>query len=212
VSLRSKALSVDVARKLSALDGGDGVNTRSVLWNFSFLLGLSDLPFFVQKASSSADNKILNIQGLSAMLANTGWSKAEALLGAEDSDLNADEFFLEILVVASFEAEEWKRAQMQQQQFQPSSHPTCIMHSGYMSSWLSRTVGTQLAAFEVDCSAMSESSHHHMCRFIVAPPVNLEKHLQKYLARKGNDLHATELLQYLSEFASLSSSASLLTK
>jgi len=74
----------------------------------------------------------------------------------------------------SFEADAWIKAGEQ------PDFPVCIMNAGYSSGWCEESFRIPLVASEVECRAKGDPH----CRFIMAHPDRIEKHIQRYFKDK----------------------------
>jgi PAS domain S-box-containing protein len=60
-----------------------------------------------------------------------------------------------------------------------SEHPVCVMNSGYSSGWCEHAFGLPLVAAEILCRAKGDDA----CRFIMAPPGQIEQRIRSYVER-----------------------------
>jgi signal transduction histidine kinase/ActR/RegA family two-component response regulator len=72
----------------------------------------------------------------------------------------------------SFESDAWVRAG------RSTEFPVCIMNAGYSSGWCEESFDMALVASEVLCRARGDDH----CRFIMAPPEQLERRVEEYIA------------------------------
>ncbi len=75
----------------------------------------------------------------------------------------------------SFESDAWLRAGRK------SGFPVCVMNAGYSSGWCEESFRLPLVAAEVECLACGDAQ----CRFIMAPPERIERHIAHYTRRRS---------------------------
>ncbi|MBN2375607.1 MAG: PAS domain S-box protein [Sedimentisphaerales bacterium] len=101
-----------------------------------------------------------------------GWAFVDIF---EESMPSPDEnFFMIYDHPYSFEASSWLA------NGKKSNLPICVMNAGYSSGWCQESFGIPLVTKEILCKARGDE----VCRFIMAPPAWIEKHLNKYQNRK----------------------------
>ncbi len=84
----------------------------------------------------------------------------------------------------SFESDSWLNAK------KPSTHPVCVMNTGYSSGWCEHAFGLPLVATEILCRAKGDEA----CRFIMAPPDRIRDHVARYVERHPE--LATRIVSY----------------
>lgn len=177
VLVRAGALSVeffDLVRDLYGAERrGEADNfARNILFDLAHALGKADAKNFHRKMG--LEDPMWRWTAGPPHFAHMGWALVDVTPqagGMPEGD--GERFFLIYDHPYSFEAEAWTRAGRV-----PSDVPVCIMNSGYAAGWSEEAfAGGPLVASEILCRARGDER----CRFIMAPPDEIEARLEKYL-------------------------------
>jgi diguanylate cyclase (GGDEF)-like protein/PAS domain S-box-containing protein len=144
----------------------------------------SNLLFDVAHAIGKADAKTFHdrmgvtdpVEKLSAgpvHFSFSGWAYVE--ISPKSHPSPDEDFYLLYDHPFSFESDSWLR------QKKRSDFPVCVMNAGYSSGWCEESFGVPLVAVEIECLA----SGAERCRFIMAPPARIERHLESYAREHG---------------------------
>lgn len=142
---------------------------RNILFDLAHVMGKSDARNF--HAEMGLEDLTERLSAGPAHFAHTGWASVEIL---EASRLEVgDDYFLLYDHPHSFESDAWIRAGKK------STFPVCVMGSGYSAGWCEESIGFKLVASELLCRARGDDC----CRFVMAPPRQIEARLREYLER-----------------------------
>ncbi len=168
ILLRGAAISVEffqLARKLF----GEGQQQEADLFAASFLyelahsIGCADARLFHKKMNLT--DPIAKLSAGPVHFSHSGWAFVDIM--EESSPTPDDNYFLSYTHPYSFESDAWIEADLQ------TSHPVCVMNSGYSSGWCQESFALPLEARELTCRALG----HDECRFVMAPPDRIEQRI-----------------------------------
>jgi two-component sensor histidine kinase/predicted hydrocarbon binding protein len=187
VLVRASALSYDFFNELTQLykDAGEE-NAFTIGQNFLFdighVIGREDAKSFHKKMNLT--DPVAKLSAGPVHFAYSGWAFVDIL--PESSPSPDDNYFLKYNHPYSFEADSWIRAGKQ------SDKPVCIMNAAYSSGWCSESYGIPLTAVEVTCKAKGDEK----CTFIMAPPHQIEKHLERENSLKSTKRKKIKIPQF----------------
>ncbi len=139
---------------------------RNILFDLAHAVGRSDARDF--HARMGLDDPIAKLSAGPIHFAHSGWALVE--IHPESQPEPGDGYFLVYDHHHSFESNAWMRAG------RAVDFPVCIMNAGYSSGWCEQSFSQPLVAVEVLCRAKGDD----YCRFIMAPPAQLERRLEQY--------------------------------
>jgi two-component system, cell cycle sensor histidine kinase and response regulator CckA len=177
VLVRAASLSVeffDLVEKLYGSNRKEEARTfsQNILFDLAHALGKSDAQSFHEKMDLVDPASRLSAGPIH--FSHSGWAFVD-INPASKPQPNKD-FFLLYDHPYSFESDAWltrKRA---------TSTPVCIMNAGYSSGWCEESFGLSLVASEILCRARGDAC----CRFIMAPPEEIEKQVANYVEQMPN--------------------------
>ena len=144
---------------------------RNLLFDLAHAMGRSDAKAF--QAKMGLTDPLAKLSAGPVHFAHAGWATVDI---HPDSQPSPDEsFFLHYDHPASFEAQAWLDSG------RTRLRPACIMNSGYSSGWCQESFGLPLVATELFCRAKGDPC----CRFIMAPPAQMESRLRNYEGFNG---------------------------
>jgi PAS domain S-box-containing protein len=173
ILVRAASMSVEFFELVQSLYREQGIGeARSVANNILF-----DLAHSLGKADERSFHTRMNvtdpIERLSAgpiQFAYSGWAFVKIL---PESRPSPDEnYYLIFDHPFSFESDAW----LKHTKGKVVDFPVCIMNAGYSSGWCEESFGMPLVSAEVECLAKGDAQ----CRFIMAPPAQIEEHLARY--------------------------------
>ncbi len=172
ILLRGAAISVEffqLARKLFGEEQQQEADlfAASFLYELAHSIGRSDARLFHKKMNLT--DPIAKLSAGPVHFSHSGWAFVDIM---EESSPTPDEnYFLSYTHPYSFESDAWLEAELQ------TSHPVCVMNSGYSSGWCQESFALPLEARELTCRALG----HDECRFVMAPPHRIEQRIEDYL-------------------------------
>ena len=172
VLVRGAALSVEFFQLVRHLFGegreADARDfARNILFDLSHAIGRSDAKSF--HAKMGLTDPIAKLSAGPVHFSHSGWAFVDIL---PESKPSPDEnYYLIYNHPYSFEADAWERAGIE------ADFPVCVMNAGYSAGWCEESFGVALVASEIMCRAKGDAC----CRFIMAPPARIKKHIEQYL-------------------------------
>jgi len=171
ILVRAASMSFEFFDMISSLYADRGAEeARRIASSFLF-----DIAHAVGKADARAFHQRMNVtdpvEKLSAgpvHFAHSGWAYVDIL--PESNPSPDEDYFLIYDHPYAFESEAWIRAG------RTADFPVCVMNSGYSSGWCEESFGLPLVSAEIECRAKGDER----CRFIMAPPSQIEKHLARH--------------------------------
>lgn len=146
--------------------------TRNILFDLAHAIGKSDARNLHQKLG--LDDPVSRLSAGPIHFSHTGWAFVD--IDPSSAPVPGPSFTLLYDHPYSFESDAWSRAN------KVVDFPVCIMNAGYSSGWCEESFGLPLVASEVLCRAKQD----HCCRFIMAPPDEIEARVEEYIADKPN--------------------------
>jgi signal transduction histidine kinase len=141
---------------------------RNILFDLAHAIGKSDARNFHTKMQ--LDDPVARLSAGPIHFAHSGWAFVDI---DESSNPEPGPGFVMLYDHPySFESDAWRR------DGRKVSFPVCIMNAGYSSGWCEESFGVSLVASEVLCRAKGDDC----CRFIMAPPEQIEQRVQDYIA------------------------------
>jgi signal transduction histidine kinase len=141
--------------------------SRNILFDLAHAIGKSDAQNFHTKMGLV--DPVARLSAGPIHFSLTGWAFVDIL--PESNPQANDDCYLIYEHPYSFESDAWIRAGRER------SFAACIMSSGYSSGWCEESFGVKLVATEVSCRAAGGDR----CRFIMAHPDKIERHVERYL-------------------------------
>jgi two-component system cell cycle sensor histidine kinase/response regulator CckA len=177
VLMRAASLSVEFFDLVEKLHGPDRepearAFARNILFDLAHAIGKSDAKNFHQKM-----NLLDPMARLSAgpiHFAHAGWAFVD--IDGSSRPEPGPEYRLLYDHPYAFESDAWVRAG------RSADFPVCIMNAGYSSGWCEESFDMPLVATEVLCRAKGDDC----CRFIMAPPDQIERRVEEYIADAPN--------------------------
>lgn len=172
ILLRGAAISVEffqLARRLFGEDQQQEADlfAASFLYELAHSIGRADARLFHKKMNLT--DPIAKLSAGPVHFSHSGWAFVDIM---EESSPTPDEnYFLSYTHPYSFESDAWLEAGLQ------TSHPVCVMNSGYSSGWCQESFALPLEARELTCRALG----HDECRFVMAPPDRIEQRIADHL-------------------------------
>ena len=143
---------------------------RNILFDLAHAIGKSDARNFHTRMGLS--DPVARLSAGPVHFAYSGWASVD-IDAASAPSADGDYLFVYDHPY-SFESDAWTKAG------RSAEFPVCIMNAGYSSGWCEESFGMPLVASEVLCRARGDAH----CRFVMAPPDQLEHRLDEYVADK----------------------------
>ena len=140
---------------------------RNLLYDLAHAIGKADAKDF--HAKMGLEEPIARLSAGPVHFAHTGWASVD--ISPESVPAAGEDFYLLYDHPYSFESDAWRRAGKH------AEFPVCTMNAGYSSGWCSESFGLPLIAAEILCRGRGDDT----CRFIMAPPDQIERHVQRYV-------------------------------
>ncbi len=144
--------------------------TRNILFDLAHAIGKSDAKNIHDKLA--LDDPMARLAAGPVHFSHSGWGFVD--IDAASLPKPGPGFTLLYDHPHSFESDAWSRANKM------VDFPVCIMSAGYASGWCEEAFGLPLVASEVLCRAKNDDC----CRFIMAPPDEIEERVEAYIADK----------------------------
>ena len=154
--------------------------SRNILFDLAHAIGKSDAQNF--HAKMKLEDPISKLSAGPVHFSHTGWAFVD--ISPESRPEPGPGFYLIYDHPYSFESDAWVRSERK------SGFPVCIMNAGYSSGWCEQSFDMTLVASEVLCRARGDEA----CRFIMAPPAQIEAHVERYKLDKPE--HAQRMGAY----------------
>jgi len=172
VLVRAASLSVEFFALVERLYGAGRESeardfARNILFDLAHAIGRSDARRY-QTATGQTD-PLSRLAAGPITFSHSGWALVDILPGS--LPVPTAEFYLLYDHHHSFESAAWLKAE------RSADFPVCIMNAGYSSGWCEESYGLALVASEVLCRARGDEC----CRFIMAPPERIERHVEGYI-------------------------------
>jgi signal transduction histidine kinase len=185
ILVRAAALSVEFFSLVEKLYGGDRESeahdfARNILFDLAHAIGKSDAKNIHDKLDLT--DPVARLSAGPIHFSHSGWAFVDIDPASEPKP--GPGFLLLYDHPFSFESDAWMRAD------RPVDFPVCIMNAGYSSGWCEESFGVSLVASEVLCRAKGDDC----CRFIMAPPNEIEGRVEAYIA--GEPALASRLRGY----------------
>ena len=143
---------------------------RNILFDLAHAIGKSDARNFHTRMGLS--DPVARLSAGPIHFAHSGWASVD--IDAASAPSADGDYVLVYDHPYSFESDAWTKAG------RSAEFPVCIMNAGYSSGWCEESFGMPLVASEVLCRARGDEH----CRFVMAPPDQLERRLDEYVADK----------------------------
>jgi two-component system, cell cycle sensor histidine kinase and response regulator CckA len=160
---------------------------RNILFDLAHAIGKSDAQNF--HARMGLEDSGTKMSAGPVYFSHCGWAFVELLFGTLPEP--GPGYYTMYDHPYSFEADAWLRAGRK------ATFPVCIMGAGYSSGWCEQSFGMPLVASEVLCRARGDEA----CRFIMAPPAQIEAHVARYIHEKPEHGHTLGSYQIPDFFA-----------
>jgi len=141
---------------------------RNMMFDLAHAIGKSDANNF--HARMKPKDPMEHLSAGPIHFAYTGWAFVD--IDGKSQPVPGPGYLLIYDHPYSFEADAWQRAE------RLADVPVCIMNAGYSSGWCEESFGLPLVASEVLCRAKGDDC----CRFVMAPPDEIEQRVQEYIA------------------------------
>jgi two-component system, cell cycle sensor histidine kinase and response regulator CckA len=173
VLVRAAALSVEFFDLVRTLYGPERAGeadefARAILYDLAHAIGKADARRFHERMDLK--DPIARLSAGPVHFAHAGW--ANVAISPESRPALDESFCLYYDHPYSFESDAWVRAG------RASDFPVCIMNAGYSSGWCEESFGLDLVGAEILCRGKGDEA----CRFVMAPPVQIESQIASYLA------------------------------
>jgi signal transduction histidine kinase/CheY-like chemotaxis protein len=142
--------------------------TQNILFDLAHAVGKSDARNFHTRVG--LDDPMARLSAGPIHFAHAGWAFVD--ISPDSRPERGEGFYMLYDHPYSFESDAWIRSGKRR------AASACIMNAGYSSGWCEESFGTTLVATEVMCRAKGDAA----CRFIMAHPAAIERHLARYLA------------------------------
>ncbi len=174
ILVRAKSMSVGflemIKQMYPALNEKESINATSrVLFDIAHSFGLNDAKEFHKK--TNVNDPIAKLSTGPVHFAYTGWAFVNIF--PESNPTPDENYYLIYDHPFSFEADSWIKTT------DKVDFCVCFMNAGYSSGWSEASFGLSLVAKEILCRAKGDE----FCRFIMAPPNHIKKHIDNYKAK-----------------------------
>lgn len=142
--------------------------SRSILFDLAHAVGKSDA--LKLQAKMNLDDPMSRLSAGPVHFAHAGWASVDLLPESRPSPDR--DFCLVYENPSSFESDAWSS------EGRRATFPVCIMNAGYSSGWSEESFGMPLVASEILCRGKGDEA----CRFVMAPPDQIEKRIAEYVA------------------------------
>jgi diguanylate cyclase (GGDEF)-like protein len=171
VLLRAASLSVEFIELVMRLYQDQGPEqaqsvASNLLFDLAHAIGHADALSFQKKMGVGEPIDTLSAGPIH--FAFSGWAFVD--ISVESHPSPDQDYFLLYDHPFSFESHSWLAKGKR------SDRPVCFMNAGYSSGWCEASFGLPLVAVEIECVAAGGKQ----CRFIMAPPSQIEGHLARY--------------------------------
>ncbi|HWA77394.1 MAG TPA: response regulator [Polyangiaceae bacterium] len=169
VLVRAASMSVEfyeMVRSFSREEEEARAVVHALLFDVAHAMGLADAKTFAERMSVS--DPIARLSAGPVHFAHAGWAFVD--ISEESNPAPNEDYYLLYDHPYSFESDSWLAASKN------SDCPVCVMNAGYSSGWCEHSFGLSLVAVEILCRAKGDES----CRFIMAPPEQIEAHIARY--------------------------------
>jgi PAS domain S-box-containing protein len=170
--VRAASMSVefhDMVRSYYREDQEAAAVAHALLFDVAHAMGLADAKAFAERMNVT--DPIARLSAGPVHFAHAGWAFVD--ISAESNPSPDDDYYLLYDHPYSFESDSWLNAQ------KSTTHPVCVMNTGYSSGWCEHAFGIPLVATEILCRAKGDAA----CRFIMAPPDRIAEHIARYRER-----------------------------
>jgi signal transduction histidine kinase/CheY-like chemotaxis protein len=140
---------------------------RNILFDLAHAIGKQDAKNFHDKMDLR--DPIARLSAGPVHFSHSGWAFVD--ISPQSRPEPGPDYYLLYDHPYSFESDAWLRAGRH------ATFPVCIMNAGYSSGWCQESFGLALVATEVLCRARGDET----CRFVMAPPAQIEKHVARYV-------------------------------
>ncbi len=141
---------------------------RHILFDLAHAIGKSDAKNF--HARMGLDDPVARLAAGPVHFSHSGWAFVD--IDERSAPSPDGEFTLLYDHPYSFECDAWLR------DGRKAETPVCIMNAGYSSGWCEESFGMPLVSIEMLCRARGDDC----CRFIMAPPEQIEERIESYMA------------------------------
>jgi two-component system cell cycle sensor histidine kinase/response regulator CckA len=172
VLVRAASMSVEFFEMVKSLYREDGeavAVAQTLLFDVAHAMGHADARAFAERMNLS--DPIARLSAGPVHFAHAGWASVD--ISPESEPSPDEQYYLLYDHPYSFESDSWLNAE------KVTVHPVCVMNAGYSSGWCEHSFGLPLVATEILCRAKGDDA----CRFIMAPPARIERHIASYLER-----------------------------
>jgi diguanylate cyclase (GGDEF)-like protein/PAS domain S-box-containing protein len=175
ILVRAASLSVDFFETVTKLYEKEGKEeasniARQFLFDIAHTIGKQDARNFHTKMNLK--DPIEKLSAGPIHFSHSGWAFVDIF---PESNPSPDEnYYLIYDHPYSFESAAWM------QSGKKSDFPVCIMNAGYSSGWSEESFGIPLVASEIMCQAKGDNA----CRFIMAPPSQIQEHIDRYIKKE----------------------------
>ncbi len=185
VLVRAASLSVEFFGLVEDLYGpGRGREadefSRNLLFDLAHAIGKSDAQMIHERMGLTDPAERLAAGPIH--FSHAGWAFVDILPGTSEGPSEA--FVLVYDHPFSFESDAWVRAG------RTRDFAVCIMNAGYSSGWCEESYGMELVATEISCRAAGDER----CRFVMAHPDHIQKHVERYLETQPASVKRTRYL------------------
>jgi signal transduction histidine kinase len=153
---------------------------HALLFDIAHAMGLADAKTFAERMKLT--DPIARLSAGPIHFAHAGWAFVD--ISSESNPSPDENYYLLFDHPYSFESDSWLAAN------KGTDCPVCMMNAGYSSGWCENSFGLPLVAVEILCRAKGDET----CRFIMAPPEQIEAHIARYAER--NPELATRIVNY----------------
>jgi signal transduction histidine kinase len=176
ILLRAASMSVEFFDLVTSLYQDKGPREASgvasnLLFDVAHAIGKADARAFHRKMGVADPIQKLSVGPVH--FSYTGWAFVD--ISPESHPSPDQDYFLIYDHPYSFESDTWMRRKRR------SAFPVCVMNAGYSSGWCEESFGVPLVAVEIEC--LAAGGRH--CRFIMAPPSRIERHLARHRRRRS---------------------------
>jgi two-component system cell cycle sensor histidine kinase/response regulator CckA len=175
VLVRAASLSVEFFDLVEKLYGKGGEVearrfARNILFDLAHAIGKSDAKNF--HAKMNLEDPVARLSAGPVHFSHSGWAFVD--IDASSTPVPGPGYLLLYDHPYSFESDAWAQAD------RTVDFPVCIMNCGYSSGWCEESFDLPLVASEVLCRAKGDDC----CRFIMAPPSEIESRVENYIAKE----------------------------
>ncbi len=167
ILVRAESMSLRFIEQMMTIMGEE--QAMNFLYTFAKVIGQNDAKAFHKKMN--LEDPIQKLSAGPVHFSFSGWALVDIL--PESSPSPDENYYLIYDHPNTFEADSYINLGIK------LDTGVCVFSAGYSAGWCSESFGLTLDAKEVMCRTKGDE----VCRFIMAPPMKLKNHVDKYLEK-----------------------------